>query len=123
MVPIIRPSAQQTGKETNMSRLRHTGTLRTLSFAIGVTSALISSVHAQSGSDDRMPADPPGLRLALEQWPIVAGHRRPPTAVGIDGFTPEDGTASGKLLSRAKDSEVEQLYDEIMRQTDAMIRP
>jgi hypothetical protein len=123
MVPIIGPSAQQTRKETNMSRLRRTGTLRAVSFAIGVTPGLISSVYAQSGADDRMPAHPPGLRLALDQWPILAGHRRQPTAVGIDRLTPEHGTAPGALLSCAKDSEVEQLYDEIMRQTDAMIRP
>jgi hypothetical protein len=123
MVPIIGPSAQQAGKEINMSRLRRTGTLRTLSFAIGVTSALISSVYAQSGTDDRMPAHPPELRLALDQWPIVADHRRPPTGVRIDGLTSEHGSAPGALLSRAKDSEAEQLYDEIMRQTDAMIRP
>ena len=106
-----------------MSRPRRTGTLRTLSFAIGVTSALISSVYAQSGTDDRMPAHPPELRLALDRWPIVAGHRRQPTAVGIDRLTPEHGSAPGALLSRAKDSEVQLLYDEITRQTDAIIRP
>ena len=46
MVPIIGPSAQQTGKETNLSRLRRTSTLRTLPFAIGATSTLINSEYA-----------------------------------------------------------------------------
>ena len=70
-----------------MSRLHRTGTLRTLSFAIGVTSGLFSAVYAQSGTDDRMPVHPPGLRLALDQSPITAGHRRQPTAVEIDRLT------------------------------------
>jgi hypothetical protein len=56
----------------------------------------------------------------------VADRGRPSATAdrgGIDGLTSEHGSAPGALLSRAKDSEVEQLYDEIMRQTDAMIRP
>jgi hypothetical protein len=118
MVPIIRPSAPQIEEETNMSRFRRTGTLTTLSFAIGVVLGLVSTVHADPRINSERAADRPGVRLAL-----VAGHRRQPTVVGIDRLTSEHGSAPGAPHARDKDGEVQLLYDEIMRQMDGMIRP
>ena len=118
MVTIIRPSAPQIEEETNMSRFRRTGTLTTLSFAIGVVLGLVSTVHADPRINSERAADPPGLRLAL-----VAGHRRQPTVVGVDRLTSEHGSAPGTPHARDKDGEVQLLYDEIMRQTDGAIRP
>jgi hypothetical protein len=61
--------------------------------------------------------------LALDQWPIVGGHRRQPNAVEIARLMRERSTAPSGPQSRDEDREVQQLYDEIMRQTDPMLRP
>ena len=101
-----------------MSRFRRTGTLTTLSFAIGVVLGLVSTVHADPRINSERAADRPGVQLAL-----VAGHRRQPTVVGIDRLTSEHGSTPSAPHARDKDGELQLLYDEIMRQTDGMIRP
>jgi hypothetical protein len=106
-----------------MSLIRGIGTLRTLSFAVGVTLGLVSAVYAQSGTDAQFPAQPPGPQVALDQWPVVAGHRRQPTAEEFDRRRDERGTAANTSGFRDEDREVRQLYDEIMRQTEPALRP
>ena len=111
------------GKERNMSPIQRSATFRTLSFAISVALGIVGTAYAQSAVESKRLAHPSGSRLALDQWPVVAGHRRPPTAAGLDRLTPEHLTAPVAPHSSDKDGEVQLLYDEIMRQTDAMIRP
>lgn len=106
-----------------MSLIRRIGTLRTLSFAVGVTLGLVCSVYAQSGTDAQFPARPPGPQVALDQWPIVAGHRRQPTAEEIDRRRDERATAPSAPRLRDENREVQQLYDEILRQTEPALRP
>jgi hypothetical protein len=106
-----------------MSLIRHIGTLRAFSFAIGVLLALVSVVYAQSGTDDQLSGHPPGPQLALDQWPIIAGHRRQLTVEEIDRRIDERGIAPSEPSFRDEDREVQQLYDEIMRQTEPALRP
>jgi len=106
-----------------MSLIRRSATLRTLSFAIGVALGIVGTAYAQSAVDSQSLAHPSGPRLALDQWRIVAGHRREPTAVGLDRLKSEHVTAPIAPHSGDKDGEVQLLCDEIMHQTDAMIRP
>jgi hypothetical protein len=117
MVPVIRPS------DRNMSLIRHIGALRTLSFTVGVMLGLVSAVYAQSGTDDQLPAHRSGPQLALDQWPTVTDHRRQPTAAEIERRMRERDTAPGTPQLHDEDHEVQQLYDEIMRQTDPAFRP
>jgi len=110
-------------KGRNMSLIRHIGTLRTRSFAVGVVLGLVNGVYAQSGTDHRVPAHPPGLQLALDQWPTVAGRRRQPTAEEVDRRINERGTTPSGPAFRDEDSEVQRPYDEIICQTDPALRP
>jgi hypothetical protein len=105
------------------SPIPRSGTLRTLAFAVGVVLALFSTAYAQPGVDDQRVAHTPGLLLALDQWSMVAGHRRQPTAVEIDRLIRDRGTAPNAPRSRDEDRAVQQLYGEIMRQTDPTFRP
>ena len=82
-----------------------------------------NAIYAQSSTDDPMLAHPAGPRLALDQRPMAAGHRRQPTAEEIYRRIDERGTAPGASRFSDKDREVQQLYDEIMHQTDAALRP
>jgi hypothetical protein len=41
----------------------------------------VSAAYAQSGVDSQGAARVPGLRLALDQWPIVGVHWRAPTDI------------------------------------------
>jgi hypothetical protein len=104
-----------------MSLIWRIATLRTLSFAIGVVLGIVGTAYAQSAVDGQGFHHPPGPRLALDRWLIVAGHRRQPTAVEIDRATREQGIATSAPHSRDKDGEVQLLYDEILRQTDNML--
>jgi hypothetical protein len=106
-----------------MSLIRHIGTLRTFSFVVGVLLGLVSAVYAQSGTDDLLPGYPSKPQLALDQWPIPAGYRRQPTAEEIGRWIDERGTGPSAPRFRDKDRELQQLYDEIMRQTDLALRP
>lgn len=110
-------------KERNMSLIRRIGTLRTLSFAVGVTLGLVSAVYAQSGTDAQLPARPPGPQVALGQWPIVAGYQRQPTVEEVDRRRDERGIATSTSRLRHEDREMQQLYDEILRQTEPALRP
>jgi len=94
-----------------MSLIRGIGTLRTLSFAVGVTLGLVSAVYAQSGTGAQLAPQPPGPQAAFDQWPIVAGHRRQPTAEEIDRQRDGRGTAASTSGVRNEDREVQQLYD------------
>jgi hypothetical protein len=58
-----------------MSLIRRIGTLRTLSFAIGIMLALVSAVHARSRTDAPLPVQPPGPQVAPDQWPMWSTHR------------------------------------------------
>jgi hypothetical protein len=122
VVPAIRSDLQD-WKGCNMSLVRRLGTLTTLSFAAGVMLGLGSVTYAQSGADHQLPAHRPGPQLALDRWPTVAGHRRQPTAAEINQRLAEHGTAPGAPQLHDEDHEVQQLYDEIMRQTDPALRP
>jgi hypothetical protein len=55
--------------------------------------------------------------------PAVAGRRRQQTAEEIDRRLNERGTTPSGPTFRDEDSEVQRLYDEIMRQTDPAFRP
>jgi hypothetical protein len=98
-----------------MSLIQQIGTLRTLSFALGVMFGLVNAAYAQSGTDDRVPAHPPGPQLVLDQWSTVAGHWRRPTAEEIHRRIDERGTTPSARAFRDEDREVRQVYDEIMR--------
>jgi hypothetical protein len=106
-----------------MWRIRRIGTLKTLSFAVGVTLGLVNAVYAQSGTNAQLPVQPPGSQVALHQWPIVAGHQRQPTAEEIDRRRDEHGTGQSTPRLHDEDREVQQLYDEILRQTEPALRP
>jgi hypothetical protein len=84
---------------------------------------LVNAAYAQSGTDHRVPAHPPGSQLALDQRPTVAGRRWQPTAEEIDRRINERGTTPSGSAFRDEDSEVQRLYDEMMRQTDPALRP
>ena len=106
-----------------MSLIARLGTLRTLSFTVGVMLGLVSAVYAQSGNDDQLPAHRPGPQLALDRRPTVTDHRRQPTAAEIDRPMRERDTAPGAPQLPDEDREVQQLYEAIMRQTDPAHRP
>ena len=63
-----------------MSLIQRIGTLRTLSFAVGVILGLVSAVYAQPGTG-QLPAHRPGLQLALDHGPTVAGTKFSPMAL------------------------------------------
>ena len=106
-----------------MSLIRRLRTLRILSFTVGVMSGLGSATYPQSSADNQLPAHGPGPQLAFDQWPTVTDHRRQPTAAEIDRRMRERDTAPGTPQLHDEDHEVQQLYDEIMRQTDPAFRP
>jgi hypothetical protein len=106
-----------------MSLMPRLGTLRTLWFTVGVMLALGNGTYPQSGADNQLPAHRPGQQLALDQWPTVTDHRRQPAAAEIDRRMRGRDTAPGAPQSHDEDQEVQQLYDEIMRQTDPALRP
>ena len=106
-----------------MSLIRRIGTLKTLSFAVGVLLGLVSAVYAQSGSAAQFPARQLGPQVALDQWPIGAGHQRQPTVEEVDRRRDERGIATSTLRLSHEDHEVQQLYDEILRQTEPALRP
>jgi hypothetical protein len=122
VVPVIGTSDTQDRKGRNMSLIQRIGTLRTLSFAVGVILGLVSAVYAQLGTG-QLPAHRPGLQLALDHGPTVAGTRRQPTAAEINQRLAERGAAPSAPRLHDEDREVQQLYDEIMRQTDPTLRP
>jgi hypothetical protein len=123
VVPVIRPSDRQNRNGYYMSLVRQIGALRTLSFAVGVMLGLVSAVYTQSGTGDHLPGHPSGTQLALDQRLIITGHRRQPTAAEIDRSIDSRRTALGAPHSPDEYREVQQLYDEIMRQTDPALRP
>jgi len=106
-----------------MSLIRRIGTLKTLSFAVGVTLGLASAVYAQSGTDAQFPARPPGPQVALGQWPIDADHQRQPTVEEVDRRSDERGIATSTSRLRHGDREVRQLYHVILRQTEPALHP
>lgn len=105
-----------------MTLIRSIGTLRTLSFAVGVVLGLVSAASAQSSADKQFPAHPPEAQFALDQWPMT-GHRRQPTAAETDRRMRERDTASGAPQLHDEDHAVRQLFEEIMRQPDPPRRP
>jgi hypothetical protein len=105
-----------------MTLIRGIGTLRTLSFAVGVVLGLVSAASARSSADKQFPAHPPEAQFALDQWPM-AGHRCQPTAAETDRRIDACGAALGAPWLANEYREVQQLYDEIMRQTDPALRP
>jgi hypothetical protein len=53
----------------------------------------------------------------------LPGHRRPPTAEEIDQRREERGTTASTPRFRDEGHEVQQLYDEIVRQIDSAVCP
>ena len=106
-----------------MSLMPRLGTLRTLSFIVGVMLALGNETYPQSGAYNQLPAHRPGPQLALDQRPTVTDHRRQPTAAEVDRRMRGRDTAPGAPQSHDGDQEVQQLYEAIMRQTDPALRP
>ena len=105
-----------------MSLIQRISTLRTLSFAVGVMLGLVSAVYAEPGTG-QLPAHRPGSKLALDHGPTVARTGRQPTAAEINQRLAERGAAPSAPQLHGEDREVQQLYDEIMRQTDPSLRP
>jgi len=54
---------------------------------------------------------------------VADRRRRQPTAEEVDRRINERGTTPSGPAFRDEDSEVQSLYDEIMRQTDPALRP
>jgi hypothetical protein len=106
-----------------MSLIRRLGTLRTLSFTVGVMLGLGSATYPQSSADSQLPAHRPGPQLALDQWPTATDHRRQPTAADVNQRLAARRAAPSAPQLHDEDREVQQLYDEIMRQTDPTLRP
>jgi hypothetical protein len=106
-----------------MSLIPRLGTLRTLSFTVGVMLGLGNGTYPQSGADNQLPANRPGLQLVLDQRPAVTAHRRQPTVAQIDRRMRGRDTTPGSPQLHDEDHEVQQLYEEIMRQTEPAFRP
>jgi hypothetical protein len=121
VVPVIGHRTRRIGGR-NMSLIQPISTLRTLSFAIGVMLGLVSAVYAEPGTG-QLPAHRPGSKLALDHGPTVARTWRQPTAAEINQRLAERGAAPSAPQLNGEDREVQQLYDEIMRQTDPSLRP
>ena len=56
----------RTGKERQMSLIARLGTLRTLSFTVGVILGLGNGTYPRSGADNQLSAHRPGPQLALD---------------------------------------------------------
>ena len=130
IITVCNPDPQETsrtattaGKERNMSLIRRIGTLRTLSFAVGVTLGLVSAVYAQSGPGTQLPAEPSDPQEALDQWPIIAGYRQQPSAEEADLGRDERGNAPSTGGSAKKLAKCISSYNQIVRRTDPAIRP
>jgi hypothetical protein len=82
-----------------------------------------SATYPQSSADNQLPAHCCGPQLVLDQWLAATDHRRQPTAAEIDRRMRERDTAPGAPQLHDEDREVQQLYEEIMRQTDPALWP